>query len=686
MIPSQQSLPISDTDSLSSEISPRDPQPLNQINSYNIQHNNINRTTTGNSSLSTSSSRLSRQSSNFSELSRIITGIKDDQQLIGNLRYTKSTEPDYILANELDRVASRITSRRQSISLDTPHPQPSSSSITSGDVIRKRRNKQSKRRPSEIEDILEDRDHEVDGEKPAQPPQSSPASSSPSPSQPSHIEPEESVEDEKESEGKYKADGLMAWITAICAMMNIFATWGGNAAFGVFLNFYLSNDTFRGATKYDYALVGGIIVFLANVLSPISALLYKIFGFRTICLIGVVFQTAGWILASVSTKLWQIYLTQGVLVGVSFLLIFIPSTLVVPTWFIKQKAASMGLTMSGTGLGGLVFSLSVNKVIQDTGDQKWALRMVGLVALFLVLTSATIMKPRNYKQPPLKTTLTKEFIIENAKVIFDLKVVKNQGVCIIALWFTLVIIGYTLMMFSLSSYATAVGLSHSQASTLTAIMNAAQTVGRPCMGFLADYVGRANFATIGSLVISILLYAYWINADTFGSLIGFAICIGLVIGLGASLVQPLIADVISPNLEQMPAAWSAINIFMSFFSLVTEVIALALVVEGSKNPYLHTQIFAGTCYIACFLIVLTLREFLIRKSLHERLNIMEIKLARFTGTTKSGYLKLEDHCDPEEDLNPEDEALLRERVARYHYLLRGNVHSYFIRMFYPVRI
>lgn len=82
MIPSQQSLPISDTDSLSSEISPRDPQPLNQINSYNIQHNNINRTTTGNSSLSTSSSRLSRQSSNFSELSRIITGIKDDQQLI----------------------------------------------------------------------------------------------------------------------------------------------------------------------------------------------------------------------------------------------------------------------------------------------------------------------------------------------------------------------------------------------------------------------------------------------------------------------------------------------------------------------------------------------------------------------------------------------------------------------------
>lgn len=63
---------------------------------------------------------------------------------------------------------------------------------------------------------------------------------------------------------------------------------------------------------------------------------------------------------------------------------------------------------------------------------------------------------------------------------------------------------------------------------------------------------------------------------------------------------------------------------------------------------------------------------------------MEIKLARFTGTTKSGYLKLEDHCDPEEDLNSEDEALLRERVARYHYLLRGNVHSYFIRMFYPL--
>ncbi|RCK64813.1 putative transporter ESBP6 [Candida viswanathii] len=613
-MPSRQSLSLSE--SLHSETSQSPIRPR-EINAFQLR-----RTPTAES---TSSSRLSRQSSNLSELSRIITGIRDDQQILGGLNYNKSADIDYVLANELDRVTSKITSRRQSISVGLePHP------------------------------------HGDDEE-----------------------EPEEKSE-EVEEEGKYKADGAMAWIMAICAMMNIFATWGGSAAFGVFLNFYTSSNTFPEATKYDYALVGGLIVFLANFLSPISALLYKVFGFRAVCLAGVIIQTAGWILASFAKRIWHLYLTQGVLVGISFLLIFIPSTLVIPTWFVKQKAASMGLTMSGTGLGGLVFSLSINKVIQDTGDQRWALRMVGLVGLFLVLTSALVMRPRNYKQPPLKTTLSRPFLAANAKVIFDFSVAHNPGVRLIAIWFTLVIVGYTLMTFSMSAYATAIGLSHYQATTLTAAMNAAQTVGRPCMGFIADYFGRANFLAVCSLVISILLYAYWTNAKSFGSLVGFAILIGLLIGVGASLAQPLAADAISPNMEQLPAAWSAINIFMCWFSLVAEVIALSLVVQGAKNPYYHTQIFAGTCFIVCFLTMLTLREFLIRKMLKERSAVMQQKLAGIVGTTKSGYLKAEDD-EGDDELDADEEAVLRARVERYNNLLRGSVVSYFIRMVYPIR-
>lgn len=620
----------------------------------------IQQITTRSSSASTAAASdnnsISRIRSNQSELSRIISGIRDDEQQLDHItKYNTFGESEFILANQLDRVGTNVIEHPQRNSIDDLESQQPS---IGGSKISSRRSSIHER-SSDSEDKITKQDGNID------------------------------QQEEQEEQCRYKPDGGMAWIMAFCAMMAMFATWGANAGFGVFLNYYLTSNTFPEATRYDFALIGGIIVCLANLLSPITALVYKVFGFKISCFIGIIFQTAGWILASFATKLWHLYLTQGVLVGISFLLIFIPATLVLPTWFEKQKAASMGFCVSGAGLGGLIFSLSVNKVIEDTGDQKWALRMVGIVCFFSVLFSALIMKPRNYKKLPLKSTMTKKFIVENFKAIFDPKIVKISGVCIISIWFAIALLGYTLMLFSLSSYASSVGLSHSQASVLTAVMNAAQIVGRPCMGLTADSIGRANFASCASLLISILLYAFWINATSYGSLIAFACIIGLIIGVGSSLAQPLAADVIHPHMDKMPAAWSSINIFVSPFCLVSEVIALSLVTNHSSRPYLHTQIFAGTCFFACFLIMLTLREYLIRKFIKERLELMQIKLTNISGTTKSGYLKSDaktESDDSDEGDNAEEESILKARVERYNYLLRGSVKNYFVRMLYPVRI
>ncbi|RCK64810.1 putative transporter ESBP6 [Candida viswanathii] len=608
------------------------------------------------SSASSAHHSIARTRSNQSDLSRIISGIRDDQQLDDVTKYNTFGESDFILANQLDRVGTNVIQNSQRNSIGDIELQTGIVGAGAGVV------------------------GVTDG-----PGKSSSRSSV-------NQSPEEQEDEKAEVEDKvHKPDSGLAWVMAFCAMMSMFATWGANAGFGVFLNFYLNSGTFPGATSYDFALIGGIIVCLANLLSPISALMYKVFGFQIVCFIGVIVQTAGWILASYATKLWHLYLTQGVLVGISFLLIFIPATLILPTWFVKQKATSMGICVAGAGLGGLIFSLSVNKVIQDTGDQKWALRMVGIVCLFAALVSAVIMKPRNVKQPPLKSTMTKQFVIESFKAIFDPKVFRIPGICIIAVWFALALMGYTLMLFSLSSYASSVGLTHSQASVLTAVMNAAQIIGRPSMGLTADRFGRANFTASASLVISILLFAFWINARSYAALIAFACIIGLIIGVGSSLAQPLAADVIHPHLDKMPAAWSGINIFVSPFCLVSEVIALALVVLNSSRPYLHTQIFAGCCFFACFLIMMTLREYLIRKFLKERLEIMQNKLNNISGTTKSGYLKAEARVETDSDegdnkLEAEDEYLLKERVERYNYLLRGSIKDYFVRMLYPIKI
>lgn len=308
--------------------------------------------------------------------------------------------------------------------------------------------------------------------------------------------------------------------------------------------------------------------------------------------------------------------------------------------------------------------------------------MVGFVTLFAVVVVIVLMRPRRslQPQPPMKQRLTRTYIKESFKVIFDFRVVRNYGLQIVSLWFAIALLGYTLMLFSISSYSSSIGLTHQQGSSLTAIMNAAQVVGRPAMGLIADRIGRSNFTAMICLLISILLYAFWINAKTYGAMIAFSVIIGLIVGIGSSLAQPLAADVLEGHLEQLPAGWSAINIFVSFFCLVAEVIALALVVDGASNPYLHTQIFAGTCFFACFLVMLVLREHLVSKILKSRYEMAKTKLEQINdNVTKNGYLK-------EVNVEEGEEEILLERVERYEHLLRRSVFAFLGRIVYPIKV
>ncbi|KAG2734681.1 hypothetical protein G9P44_002687 [Scheffersomyces stipitis] len=590
---------------------------LTAVTPYAIDH------TTSRRSILSDVSSLRRIRTNQSELSRILSGIRDDRQqdFEESQRYKAVIQTEEVLASQLELVSRNAT--RQDITSNL-----------------------------EAEGAFTEKEEHIDENGAV-------------------------IQDDP------PPDGGFGWVIALCACLATLATWGSNAGYGVFLNFYLNSNTFPGATEYDFALIGGIVVFLAQFLAPISAVLYKIFGFRIVCIAGIIIQTAGYMLASFATKTWQLYLTQGVLIGVSFVLVFMPATLIIPTWFDKRKATAMGITISGAGLGGLIFSLSVNRVIEQTGDQRWALRMVGFVTLAAAAIACVVMKPRNYKPIPLSQSLKKEFIVENIRLIVDFSVFKNYAVVLSSLWFAIALLGYTMMLFTLASYATSIGLSHTQGSNLTSILNAAQIVGRPLMGYTADRIGRANLTASVCLIISILLFAFWINATTYATLIAFSVIIGLIVGIGSTMAQPIVADMMDENIAKLPAAWTGMNIFVSFFCLVAEVIALSLVTGGSR-PYLYTQIFAGCCFFACFIISLIFREWFIRRALKRRLVVTEMKIRKLE-KSQSGYLKV-GILENDQTEDPGQFEILEERVERYNNLLRRSLFAFLIRTVYPIRV
>ncbi|CCH60346.1 hypothetical protein TBLA_0C05480 [Henningerozyma blattae CBS 6284] len=465
-------------------------------------------------------------------------------------------------------------------------------------------------------------------------------------------------------------DGGYGWVSTFCTFLAMFSTWGCNSGFGVFLAFYLNNNTFKGATEYDYCLIAGLTICLGPLLSPIGMITMKIIGIKLTMWIGIMMLLAGFLMSSYSTRLWELYLTQGALVGASYSFIAIPATTVIPGWFLKKRAVAMGISMIGTGAGGVTYSLAANKMIQDNNGTRQCLRVFCITCVVACAISAILIKPY-HKEHPIgfrsKSKIKNEF-----KVMFDLNVIRRPVVWLVTVWFTFALFAYNLMIFTLSSYVVARGMSQHDGSTITAIVNGCQAIGRPIMGLVGDRVGRINITVVLTLCLTIFFFAFWIPAHTFLQLIFLAICLGSCIGVANVMSTVLIADVVAP--EEFLTAWAFVNYFSSPFFLVCEVIAQALKIKKPvSNPYIHTQIFAGLCIFVALCLVCCLRSLSVNNKLKDRQ----------TETLKS----LDNlHKDLSSKISEQEYDILEKRKVKYVLLLGGGIKKFFIRMFYPMKV
>lgn len=73
--------------------------------------------------------------------------------------------------------------------------------------------------------------------------------------------------------------------------------------------------------------------------------------FRPMLLAGNFLVVLGIMMLSLSTKYWQVFLSQGICMGLGAGLLYIPSLALVGIWFDKKRALAMGIVMSGIAVG-----------------------------------------------------------------------------------------------------------------------------------------------------------------------------------------------------------------------------------------------------------------------------------------------------------------------------------------------
>ena len=290
--------------------------------------------------------------------------------------------------------------------------------------------------------------------------------------------------------------GGYGWVVVGCLIATNAVTWGQATSYAVYQSFFLANNYYDGATTIQFAFVPGLFVALALFLAPLANYISRRYHFKICLWAGALLTGLGLIFAGLSHKIWQLFLTQGVMFGLGIGLIFIPTLPLISQWFSSKRALANGLAASGTGLGGVILS-NTTRVIIERVSLKWAYIINGLISLAVLIPCIILIKSRSKLIDAKFETLKWSYFV-------------HPGLVYIWIWAFFCQIGYFIALYSNSTFATqGLGLSQTKGAALQSILSAGQMIGRPIIGLSLDRFGRINVTMISTLISGLTCLCIW---------------------------------------------------------------------------------------------------------------------------------------------------------------------------------
>ncbi len=126
--------------------------------------------------------------------------------------------------------------------------------------------------------------------------------------------------------------------------------------------------------------------------------LFDSYGPRYLLIIRTLVYVFGLMMLSLSTEYYQILLSQGIVSSIGMSAVFNSAMNSVMGWFFKRRAAALGITVSGSSVGGVVLPIMLHRLIPQIGFP-WAMRTLGFILLALCTFACATVKSR---LPPRK--------------------------------------------------------------------------------------------------------------------------------------------------------------------------------------------------------------------------------------------------------------------------------------------
>ncbi|GAP84976.2 putative mfs mcp solute carrier family 16 (monocarboxylic acid transporters) member 10 [Rosellinia necatrix] len=381
--------------------------------------------------------------------------------------------------------------------------------------------------------------------------------------------------------------GLKAWTQVAMGFFALFSTWGYANSFGSFQEYYTQTLPQSPST---ISWIGGVQVFLSLTVGVFSGRLLDAGFFVPTFFAGIVVQTLGIFLMSVSTQYWQLILTQGALSGIGAGLYFTPAISLVNTYFDKRRGFAVGLTTTGNSVGGIVYPLIVRELIPKLGFA-WTTRVIGFLNLGLLSFAFVFMRPR---LPPRKSG-----------PIVDLGAFKDPRFVgfLISSFFAYWANYYT--FYYIGSYGTqALKLSYSSASVLIIVINGVGVPVRILVPMVADRVGNLNVIAPLSLVWAVVSFG-WLAVRGVAGYYAFAAVYG-VVAAGFQCLFPSTVARITPRLDTIGTRLGMAFGINAIASLTGPPIGGAIQ-AAAGGRFWAPQVWAATSTLIAFVLFTALR-------------------------------------------------------------------------------
>jgi MFS family permease len=373
--------------------------------------------------------------------------------------------------------------------------------------------------------------------------------------------------------------GWRAWSVVMGSFLILFSTFGYINAFGVYQSYYSQH---LGKSDSNISWIGSFQIWMLFSLgAPAGKLFDEGYCRHLIAGGSLIYVFSLFMLSITKNQFYQVLLAQAVGSGIGAGLMFLPATSVIAHWFSRKRSYAVGVVISGSSLGGVVFPIMLNKLIVKIGFSL-AVRATAYLILGCLVIANTLIAPRlpprrlrpadmQLPKPDMKRILTH----------------RPYQLAVLGGFFT--VWGLFLPFFYLQIYAQSQGIDENIAFYSLSILNAASIFGRILPNFVADKIGPYNMILPFSFATAVLIFA-WLGVSTSAGLIVFALLYGFFSGALISLL-PSILMALASNVGEVGIRIGIGFFGTSFGCLTGTPIAGALL--GDDLQWWKPTVFAG---------------------------------------------------------------------------------------------